>query len=347
MSTLMGAEVAGMKHVESWLAADEPQLRERLEQRAEPLLLKGLVTQWPAVQAGRGSATAVCDYLARFDRGVEVFATKTRAAARGVMGYNDELTDFAFVKARMTLAEFIANLRAYQALDNAPAIAAQCAKVGEVIPGFLDENPLPALPGVVPNFWLGNALTVPVHHDHPYNLACVVAGRRRFTLFAPEQVGNLYIGPLEHTPSGAPISVVHPEAPDFERYPRYREALASALVADMEPGDALYIPPLWFHQVEALAPHLNILLNYWWRPAPAPGRRDDLHLATMRLAMLALRHLPDAEREGWRVLFGHYVFGARGDALAHIPEGQRHMFGTLDATQDEAIRKDIAAQLKR
>ena len=73
----------------------------------------------------------------------------------------------------------MANLAAYLPVDGAPAIAAQCAKVSDVIPGFLDENPLPALPGVVPNFWLGNALTVPVHHDHPYNLACVVAGRRR------------------------------------------------------------------------------------------------------------------------------------------------------------------------
>lgn len=45
-----------MKRVESWLAADGPQLRERLEQRAEPVLLKSLVAHWPAVQAGRAAA---------------------------------------------------------------------------------------------------------------------------------------------------------------------------------------------------------------------------------------------------------------------------------------------------
>ncbi|MEE8614099.1 MAG: cupin-like domain-containing protein, partial [Roseateles sp.] len=259
-----------MKLVETWTAADGPRLKETLEQRATPVLLRGAVSHWPAVRAGLGSPLGICGYLARFDRGVEVIATKTRAAARGVMGYNDDLTDFAFVKARMPLAEFMAHLDAYRSADNAPAIAAQCAKVSEVIPGFLDENPMPALPGVVPNFWLGNALTVPVHHDHPYNLACVVAGRRRFTLFPPEQVSNLYIGPLEHTSSGAPISVVHPQAPDFERYPRYRLALAAAQVAEMGPGDALYIPPLWFHQVEALE-KVNLLVNYGWPVVGAPA----------------------------------------------------------------------------
>lgn len=306
-----------MTPIESWQAADEPQLKERLEQRAEPVVLKGLVGHWPAVRAGREAALGICDYLGRFDRGVQVMATKTRAAARGVMGYNDSLTDFAFVKARMSLPEFMASLRAYLPLEGAPSIAAQCAKVSEVIPGFLDENPLRALPGVVPNFWLGNALTVPVHHDHPYNLACVAAGRRRFTLFAPLQVGNLYIGPLEHTPSGAPISVVHPQSPDFERYPRYRAALASASVAELEPGDALYIPPLWFHQVEALE-KVNLLINYWW---PVAGDAQlPVPAAALVQAIKVLNALPAAQRDAWAAMFEHYVVQREQEPSAHIPE---------------------------
>ncbi|MFG6464084.1 cupin-like domain-containing protein [Roseateles sp. DXS20W] len=305
-----------MTPVATWPVADLPTLRQRLEQCAEPVLLPGLVRDWPAVRACRSAPLGICDYLARLDRGVPVFATKTRAAAQGVMGYNDDLTDFAFVKARMTLAEFMANLAAYLPLDGAPAIAAQCAKVSDVIPGFLDENPLPALPGVVPNFWLGNALTVPVHHDHPYNLACVVAGRRRFTLFAPEQVGNLYIGPLEHTPSGAPISVVHPKAPDFARYPRWRDALAAARVVEMAPGDALYIPPLWFHQVEALE-KVNLLVNYWW---PVEGdRRLPSPAATFMQAVQVLNALPPAQRDAWAAMFGHYVVQREQDPGAHVP----------------------------
>lgn len=305
-----------MKPVPCGTAADEPPLKERLASCAEPVLLRGLVAHWPAVQAGQAATLGICDYLRRLDRGVEVIATKTRAAARGVMGYDEGLTDFAFVKARMTLAEFMTHLQAYLPVAAAPAIAAQCAKVSEVIPGFLDENPLRALPGVVPNFWLGNALTVPVHHDHPYNLACVVAGRRRFTLFAPEQVGNLYIGPLEHTPSGAPISVVHPQAPDLARYPRYREALAAAWVAELGPGDALYIPPLWYHQVEALE-KVNLLVNYWW---PVVGNAQLPTPATTLLqAIQVLNALPPNQRDAWAALFGHYLVQREQEPAAHIP----------------------------
>lgn len=312
-----------MRSVASWSVADEPPLKERLEQYAEPVLLKGLVAHWPAVHAGGETALGICDYLHRLDRGVEVIATKTRAAARGVMGYNEELTDFAFVKARMGLSEFMSNLAAFLPVENAPSIAAQCAKVSEVIPGFLGENSLQSLPGVVPNFWLGNALTVPAHHDHPYNLACVVAGRRRFTLFAPEQVGNLYIGPLEHTPSGAPISVVHPRSPDFDRFPRYREALASAIVVEMAPGDALYIPPLWFHQVEALE-KVNLLINYWW---PVIGDlQGPTPVATMMQAIKALNALPAAQRDAWAAMFEHYVVQRAQEPTAHIPE---HWHGVL------------------
>lgn len=307
-----------MKPVQSWSVADEPQLKSCLEQCAEPVLLKGLVGDWAAVRAGRGSALAICDYLRRFDRGVEVIATKTRAAARGVMGYNDTLTDFAFVKARMALPEFMTHLAGYLHVDNAPSIAAQCAKVGDVIPGFLDENTLHALPGVVPNFWLGNALTVPVHHDHPYNLACVVAGRRRFTLFPPDQVGNLYIGPLEHTPSGAPISVVHPTQPDFDRYPRYREALAAARVAELEPGDALYIPPLWYHQVEALE-KANLLVNYWW-PVAAAGKDLPTPAHALLQAIQVLNALPPDQRDAWAAMFDHYVVQREHEPAGHIPE---------------------------
>ena len=323
MDTGLGG-VPPMKPIEEWQPADEPALRDRLEARAAPVVLRGLVRHWPAVEAGRRAPAGICDYLERLDQGAVVIATKTRSAARGVMGYTEDLSDFNFIKARLPFAEFMQTLRAYLPLEHGPSVAAQCAKIMETVPGFVAENRLAALPPeVLPNLWLGNALTVPVHHDHPHNLACVVAGRRRFTLFAPEQVGNLFIGPLEHTPSGAPISVVHPHPPDLERYPRYREALASACVAELGPGDALYIPPLWFHQVEALE-KVNLLVNYWWPVAgdpelPAP-------VATMLQAIKVLNALPAAQRDAWSAMFAHYVVQRDVEPAAHIPD---HWHGVL------------------
>lgn len=78
---------------------------------------------------------------------------------------------------------------------------------------------------------------------------------------AEEQIANLYVGPLGHAPTGTPISLVSFREPDFERFPRFREALAAALVAELDPGDALYIPTLWWHHVESLA-KCNMLVNY-------------------------------------------------------------------------------------
>ena len=151
----------------------------------------------------------------------------------------------------------------YTAGPNPPSVAVLSASVADCLPGFADENVLTALDkSVSPRIWMGNTITIPAHMDEPNNIACVVSGKHSVTLFPPDQLANLYIGPLEFTPAGAPISMVSPDA-DFERFPRYRDALAAAQVAELEPGDALYIPAVWWHQVESVG-KINILINYWW-----------------------------------------------------------------------------------
>jgi oxalate decarboxylase/phosphoglucose isomerase-like protein (cupin superfamily) len=145
----------------------------------------------------------------------------------------------------------------------------------------------------------------------------VVAGRRRFTLFAPEQVGNLYIGPLDFAPTPTPISMVDFSAPDFARFPRFRTALAAAQVADLAPGDALYIPTLWWHHVQSHGV-LNILVNYWWKAAAATGT-----IAAMVNCMQAMQVLAPEHRRAWAAMFQHYVFDAEVDPGAHIAQDAR------------------------
>lgn len=325
--------------------------RERFEREVvpgyEPVVMRGVVGNWPLVGQARVGLEACLQYLLGFDRGESVDALLAKPEPTRAFSYGPGLEGFNFVRDRRPYAALFEQLWRYSHFPEPPSLAAQSALVPEALPGLEHANALPLLDaGVAPRIWVGNRATVPAHFDDSHNIACVAAGRRRFTLLPPQCAPLLYLGPPDHAPTPAPMSVV----PDLHRadpaqFPRVAEALRQAVVAELAPGDAIYIPPLWFHQVEALAPHLNILLNYWWRPDPAPGRRDDLHLAAMRMAMLALRHLPDGEREGWRALFDHYVFGARGEALGHIPEGQRHLFGTLDAEQDAAVRRDLVVQL--
>ncbi|HEV6964925.1 cupin-like domain-containing protein [Roseateles sp.] len=325
--------------------------RERFEREVlpayEPVVMRGLVAGWPLVAQGRAGLEPCLRYLMGFDLGRPVDALLARPDPSRAFGFAPGLDGFNFARDKRPYAALFEQLWRYSHFPEPPSLAAQSALVAEALPGLEQANACPLLDATVaPRIWTGNRATVPAHFDDSHNVACVAAGRRRFTLLPPQCAPRLYLAAPDHAPTPAPMSVV----PDLLQadpacFPLLAEALEQALVAELEPGDAIYIPPLWFHQVEALAPHLNVLMNYWWRPEAAPGRRDDLHLAALRLAMLALRHLPDAEREGWRALFDHYVFGARDAALAHIPEGQRHLFGELDAERDAALRKDIAARL--
>ena len=118
-----------------------------------------------------------------------------------------------------------------------------------------------------PSIWIGNRTIASCHYDAPNNLACCAIGRRRFTLFPPEQIFNLYPGPLEPTPGGQAVSVVDFANPDLEKYPRFREAIAAGQMAEVEPGDAVFIPAMWWHHVEGLSA-FNTLVNYWWSTSP-------------------------------------------------------------------------------
>jgi hypothetical protein len=327
--------------------------RERFERDVpsgyEPVVMRGAVAHWPLVAQGRAGLEACLQYLMGFDRGEAVDAVLAKPEATRAFGYKPELDGFNFLRDKRPYAALFEQLWRYSHFPDPPCLAAQSALVSDALPGLEQANPCPLLDAVIaPRIWIGNRATVPAHFDDSHNIACVAAGRRRFTLLPPACAPLLYLGPPDHAPTPAPMSVVADlHTADRSRFPLLDEALSHAVVVELEPGDAIYIPPLWFHQVEALAPHLNILMNYWWRPLAAPQRQDDLHLAALRLAMLALRHLPDGEREGWRALFGHYVFGARGAELAHIPEGQRHLFGDIDAAADAVIREDLIDRLKR
>jgi hypothetical protein len=239
-----------------------------------PVLLRGCVGHWPAVAQGRLSPEALCRYLLRFDGGTPADTVLMPPEVRGRLFYSPDMQGFNFVRSRRTVAAVLEQVARYSQFPVAPAVAMQSALLDEVLPGFAAENRAPPFapledPAVAPRLWLGNEVITPAHFDESHNLACVVSGRRRFTLFAPEQVTNLYLGPLDFAPTPTPISLVSFRAPDFARFPKFREALEHSIVAELEPGDALYIPSLWWHHVESIGV-LNTMVNYWWT-APAAG----------------------------------------------------------------------------
>ena len=311
----------------------------------EPAVLRRLVSDWPAVAAGRKSPSALRDYLRQLDSGVSVDAIMTAPEFEGRIFYKEALNGFNFVRNRLPLTAVVEQALRYAGHPRAPAVAVQSAPITECLPGFATANPLPvAHPSAQPRIWLGNALTTPTHLDEWFNIGCVVLGRRRFTLFPPAQIGNLYVGPLDYAPTGAPMSLVQLHAPDFERFPRFREALANARSAELAPGDAMFIPPLWWHNVESLD-SLNVLVNYWWHASGAPlgsvsGYDSLLH------AMLNIRQLPEPVRAAWAALFEHYVFGPQREVTAHIPEHRRGVLGPLAPADAERLQTQLAQRLK-
>jgi Cupin-like domain len=325
---------------------DDATIRSEVLSHVKPVVLRGLVAHWPAVHHARTSAHEIIGYLRRLDNGSLVNAILIPPEAGGRLGYNAAMSGFNFLRNRVPLASVGEQILRYSAFARAPAVAAQAARIDECLPGFVDDNPLTLLdPSVRPRLWLGNAITTPAHVDETHNIACVVSGRRRFTLFPPEQIGNLYIGPVDFTPTGAPIALPSLIEPDFERFPRLRVALQHAQVAELEPGDALYIPALWWHQVESLS-NCNVLVNYWWHPIAGEAVGASPVFDCLLHCMLTLRRMPPEVRAGWRAAFEHYIFGPDAPVSDHIPPDRRGILGEITPELAQQIRSLLLGRVK-
>ena len=310
--------------------------------RYEPAILRGLVATWPAVRAGRESPEAFAAYLSRFASAAPVDALTIPSQAEGRVFYNDDLTGFNYTRDAMPIGAVSDRVLRNARFANKPTVVAQSALIAECLPGFERDNPLAVLPAeVAPRIWLGGAVVTPAHFDESRNVACVVAGRRRFTLFPPEQVANLYIGPIGHAPTGTPISLVDFARVDEARFPRFREALAHAQVADLAPGDAIYIPPLWWHHVRSLDRY-NALVNYWWKDAVVQDRSA---LDGLLHSLLTVGALPDDVRAAWAAMYAHFVFGDRDAAAGHIPVARRGVLAPMSPELARQVKDFLRGKL--
>ncbi len=288
-----------------------------------PVVIRALVRSWPAFAAAQRSLTEFSRYLLQFDAGgsTEVYVGEPHIEGRYY--YSDDLKRFNFERKQMKFAEALErivsnpeNRSIYMGSVPTPAY----------LPGFSKDNPLPILKSsIAPRIWLGHASNVAAHYDTFDNVACVVAGQRRFTLYAPETIGDLYVGPIDHTMAGQPVSLAASAPAGDERYPRFQAIRDQALIAELEPGDAIYIPKLWWHQVEATSA-FNVLVNYWW---DAFSIGPDAPSTGLLLSMISIAERPLPERMAWKAFFDHYVFRTNGHPLAHLPPSEHGVLGPL------------------
>ena len=187
---------------------------EELMAAQEPAVFKGLACDWPLAARGREGAAAAIAYLKSFDAGRPVVGYTGAPEIGGRFFYNEDLTGLNFHAARVPLGEFLDRIGDSIGKAASPTYYIGSTDLDLYLPGLRADNDLGldaprfgSEPPVV-SIWIGNRTVASAHFDMSNNLACSLVGRRRFTLFPPDQVGSLYPGPLEPTPGGQVVSMV-------------------------------------------------------------------------------------------------------------------------------------------
>ena len=244
-----------------------------------PVVFRGAVSHWPAITKWTSS------YLKSLvgDKQVDVAVTPNGYAD----AVREDLDRFVMPhEEKMKIGELLDVLDGQRNHPGICYLQKQNSNFTSEYPELWDdaETELPwatgafgAQPDAV-NLWIGDARAVTsMHKDHYENLYCVVRGRKRFTLLPPTDLplipyGTYKSGRYRLREDGSfsvvdaedhgevPWIPIDPLQPDLERWPSY--ANAHPLVADLEPGDVLYLPSLWFHHVEQQ--QNTIAINFWY-----------------------------------------------------------------------------------
>jgi hypothetical protein len=123
-----------------------------------------------------------------------------------------------------------------------------------------------------------------LHADVTPNCNVQVSGRKHFVLFHPSETPRLYRQPR------STHCRFDPNAPDYESFPLARRT--HGMECTLEPGEALYIPVGWYHQVTVVTPWA-INVNFFW-PRPFPQGILTPHLWSLLLRRLRARFVVKA-----------------------------------------------------
>ncbi|MGH8253321.1 MAG: cupin-like domain-containing protein [Steroidobacteraceae bacterium] len=335
-----------MPSVREWKHIDRKRFEEEIVPLNRPAVIRGLVNHWPAVNAARESPQALAEFVRPFSKEQPVTVLHADAGMRGRFFYDDALQGLNFKNELMTIGGLLTRLLQGMTAVQGPALYAGAVPVVEHLPKFGASHSLEMLDSAIPcrtALWIGNRTRAAAHFDESSNVICVIGGRRRYTLFSPEQIRNLYFGPLDRTPAGVPISMVDFARPDYQRFPRFRTALENAEVAELNPGDALYMPTHWVHQGESLD-SFGLMMNFWWQ---ASALRVLSPYFTLMHSLITMRGLTPVERAAWRAVFDVYVFNSDCDPAQHLPEASRGILNPLTPVQVQGLIGALQESLDR
>ena len=221
------------------------EFEQRYVRTSTPVILTGMMADWPARRLWS------FDYFADKFGSCRVTAGKTRG---GVVEMSDA---DGIPQVEIEFGQYV------QMVREGRANCYVLSPVSEEIPALLDDV-VPPSAYVNARFhatrlWVSADQTCsPLHRDWPENLYGQVFGRKRFLLVPRDQTARVYSRPFY---SGVPnFSRLDAEQPDYERFPKFRDVPRA--VIEVNAGEFLYIPRMWWHQVRSLEASASI--NFWF-----------------------------------------------------------------------------------
>jgi hypothetical protein len=155
------------------------------------------------------------------------------------------------------------------------------ASLADLPKGMRDDLPTPELvlkagKGDVydSSLWLGQAPTyTPLHRDPNPNLFVQLAGRKVVRLYEP-RAGNAVFSKVQEQIGGSASATMRGEEMmqgeekellEKEVWSDGQDTIGGAWEAELDAGDALFIPKGWWHSVKGLGEGINGSVNWWFR----------------------------------------------------------------------------------
>ncbi|MGK3983796.1 cupin-like domain-containing protein [Sorangium sp. So ce136] len=270
----MQANTQASSTIERRAARPDVEFYRELERRGQPVVLTGAVDAWPArskwsfdwFRATHGDVSAPVEWL-RYHRAAD--GTVERVGKVEVMRVRDYMDALVADDGRLAGGYLIGR------------------DLFALLPGLLADAHFPRL-GVSERvterlIFIGpRGAFTQLHYDRANNLHAMLAGRKRWQLYAPNRTPELHPARYEYPYSVMSEDDLAPQGGDPERLPGGARPDHDFI---LEQGEVLYLPYGWWHRVETLAP--SIATNLWWLSWPllvqhGPGLVRDIAAGRVR-----------------------------------------------------------------
>lgn len=220
--------------------------------RSRPVILEGAMDAWRAL--GSWSPESL---VAKVGTNPVV----VQSSPNGVFGLDEEKGGPRYEQKHMSFGEYAGHVLSDEPSD--VRLYLQRSSIPDLLPQLMEDFDLP--PYVerdqvyLTNLWFGPGGNVTrLHYDVPNNFLAQVCGSKRFVMFPPGDMSRLY----PFRTKSYNMSQVNIDEPDLERFPRFRDARPVEIT--LQPGEMLFIPSFWWHQVYSL--ETGVSVNFWWLP---------------------------------------------------------------------------------